>query len=147
MKEVNFKMFLTNKRAVIASITSIFAMIAMLFMDTIYANYLISVGVPETNIGYFFALCCLVYSICAPFVGWLCKYIPKIYLTQFSFLIAFVSLILFGPSEVLGFPQSVNLMIIGNALNGFSISFIFVPLLSEIIDAVKEKEGITGDSE
>ena len=38
-------------------------------------------------------------------------------------------------------------MILGNALNGFAISFIFVPLPAEIIDAVKEKEGITEDNE
>lgn len=38
-------------------------------------------------------------------------------------------------------------MILGNALNGFSISFIFVPLPAEIVDAVKEKEGFTEDNE
>ena len=81
-----------------ASISSIFAMIFMLFSDTIYSNYLISVGVSENYIGYFFALMCAVYAIFSPIVGVLCKYIPKIVLTQISFLFAFTSLLLFGPS-------------------------------------------------
>ena len=38
-------------------------------------------------------------------------------------------------------------MIVGNAFLGFAVSFIFVPLLAEIIDAVKDKEGITEDNE
>ena len=116
-------------------------MIFMLFMDTIYSNYLISIGVSEKNIGYFFALACFVYSICAPLVGILCKYISKPYLTQFAFIMSFIALTLYGPSEVLGLPPKLWIMIVGNAALGFAISFIFVPLLSEIIEAVKDKEG------
>jgi Na+/melibiose symporter-like transporter len=145
--KVTFKMFLTNRRAVMASISSIFAMIFMIFYDTIYSNYLLSAGIPKEYIGYFFALGCAVYSIFSPIVGYICKFVPKLYLTQFSFVMAFISLIMFGPSEVLGFPQSLTLMILGNILNGFAISFIFVPLPAEIIDAVKDKEGITENNE
>jgi MFS family permease len=36
---------------------------------------------------------------------------------------------------------------IGNCLDGVAVSFIFVPLLSEIVDAVKEKENITEENE
>jgi MFS family permease len=146
-KKITFKMLLTNKRAIVSAVSSMFAMIFMLFMDTIYSNYLILVGVPETSVGYFFALACLVYSIFAPLVGILCNYIAKPYLTQFAFIMSFVSLILFGPSQVLGIPQKLWIMILGNALNGFAVSFVFVPLLAEIIDAVKDKEGIEGDNE
>ena len=35
----------------------------------------------------------------------------------------------------------------GGSLLGFSLAFIFVPLLSDIVNAVKEKEGITGENE
>ena len=38
-------------------------------------------------------------------------------------------------------------MIIGNAAQGLSISFVFVPLFAEIIEAVKEKEGIKKDDD
>lgn len=140
-------MFLTNKRAIIACVSSIFAMIFMNFYDSIYSNYLISAGISKDYIGYFFTLVCAVNAIFSPIVGYLCKFIPKPYLTQFAFLMSFISLILFGPSEILRFPQSLTLMIWGNILNGFANSFIFVPLPAEIIDAVKEKEGITEDNE
>ncbi len=103
-KRHTFKMFLKNKRVVIALISSIFAMNVMLFYNTIYSDQLISMGVSQDYIGYIFALGCLVYSIFCPIVGYLSKYMPKIYLTQISFLVTFVSLIMFGPSQVLGFP-------------------------------------------
>jgi hypothetical protein len=38
-------------------------------------------------------------------------------------------------------------MLVGNALAGVSDSFIFVPLLAEIIEVVKEKEKILDDNE
>lgn len=147
MKKITFKTLLTNTRVLMASVSSIFAMIFMLFMDPIYSNYLLSAGVSDKYIGYFFGLWCGVYALCTPIVGWLCKYVPKLVLTQASFVMSFCALIMFGPSEVLGFPQSITIMIIGNASLGLAVSFVFVPLLSEIIDAVKEKEGMIEDSE
>jgi MFS family permease len=38
------------------------------------------------------------------------------------------------------------LIIAGDIVNGLAISLIFVPLLGEIIDAVKEKERLTEDN-
>jgi len=38
-------------------------------------------------------------------------------------------------------------MLVGNSLRGVSLSFIFVPLLADIIDSVKEKEKIPEDDE
>ena len=60
---------------------------------------------------------------------------------------SFISLIMFGPSRVFNFPLSIPLMLVGNALGGFSVAFIFVPLLAEIIEVVKEKEQIPDDDE
>ena len=54
---------------------------------------------------------------------------------------------MFGPSQLLNFPQSIALNLAGNSLAGFSLSFIFVPLLAEIIEVVKEKENIPDDDE
>ncbi len=72
---------MTNKRAILASFSAMLAMILMLFYDTIYSNYLISIHVSEDYIGYFFAVGCGVYSISAPFVGYISKFVPKVYLT------------------------------------------------------------------
>jgi len=57
-----------------------------------------------------------------------------------AFLIAGVALLCFGPSYTLNFPNKLWLTVVGICLLGVAVAFIFVPLLSEIIAAVKEKE-------
>jgi len=46
-KKISFKMFLKNKRAMMACLSSIFAMIFMMFYDTIYSNHLLSIGISK----------------------------------------------------------------------------------------------------
>lgn len=87
-----------------ASMSAIFAMIFMLFTDTILSNYLLSVDVPEKYVGFVFSIPLLFYIVMAPVAGWVCKFMPKIFMTQFSFLLGFGALLMLGPSEVLGFP-------------------------------------------
>lgn len=44
-------MFLTNRRVIIAAVSSVFAMIFMLFYDTIYSDDLLANGVKQDYIG------------------------------------------------------------------------------------------------
>jgi MFS family permease len=98
-KKITFWTILTNKRAMLCAVSSIFAMIFMLFMDTILSNYLIfDMHVDEAYVGYFFALPCLIYSISCPLVGYMTKFFPRPFLTQLAFLITFVGMLMFGPS-------------------------------------------------
>jgi MFS family permease len=94
------------------------------------------------DIGYYFALICATYALLSPFVGCLTSIIPRHWLTFFAFIFASVALFLFGPSKVFSFPDKIYLSAIGLAILGGSCSLIFVPLLSEIIEGVREKEGI-----
>lgn len=103
-------------------------------------------GVSEGKIGYIFGLGCLVYALTAPFVGIICRIWKAMYITQSAFVLCTVSLFIFGPSKILHFPDSLSLVIVGCGLSGASVAFIFVPLLSEIILAVNEKERIDGDN-
>ena len=81
-KKITFWTILTNKRAMMCAVSSIFAMIFMLFMDTILSNYLIDeMHVDESYVGYFFALPCLIYSISCPLVGYMTKFFPRPFLT------------------------------------------------------------------
>eukprot|EP00347_Sterkiella_histriomuscorum_P005636 403355840 len=146
-KKITLKMLLKNKRVMMASISSIFAMIFMLFYDTILSDQLIEVGLDKNLVGYLFALICLVYTLCSPIVGHFSQKIKKIYITQAAFIFASISLFFFGPSKLLHFPDSLTFMIIGMVLLGFSCSLIFVPLLPEIIDAVQDKENIGENNE
>ena len=143
-KKITFWTIITNRRAMMCAVSSIFAMIFMLFMDTILSNYLIDeMKVDENYVGYFFALPCLIYTISCPIVGYATKFVPRLYLNQLAFLICFVGMLMFGPSKVFGFPQNLVLSTVGNCIDGFACALIFVPLLSEIVDAVKEKEGLS----
>ncbi len=42
---------------------------------------------------------------------------------------------LFGPSEVLNYPNKLYLMIIGLILNGFTVAFSFIPACPEMIES------------
>ena len=53
-----------------------------------------------------------------------------------------------GPSKLLGDDQEYNktLSITGFLILGVATASVFVPLLSEIIDAIQEKEGVYDSS-
>jgi hypothetical protein len=52
-KQITYKMFFTNRRALIAAISATFAMVFMLFSDSILSIRLIQMGVSENDIGKF----------------------------------------------------------------------------------------------
>lgn len=141
-KEITFKMLITNWRVMLASISSIVALICMQFYMPILTVHLLEIGISESYLGFVLALGTFTYAVNCPIVGIISHKIRKLYLTQLAFVLAFISLMLLGPSEVLGFKESYGIVISGVALLGYAMSFIFVPLLSEIIDAVKEKEKV-----
>jgi MFS family permease len=73
--------------------------------------------------------------------------IPTRYITQLSFFIACGALFLLGPSKFFGFDKdSVPFTVAGLGLLGFTTATVFVPLLSEIIDAIEEKEKMKGNA-
>eukprot|EP00347_Sterkiella_histriomuscorum_P004444 403360434 len=146
-RKVGLKMLLTNKRVMMASISSIFAMIFMLFYDTILSDQLLEIGVSKNLVGYMFGLMSLIYTLSSPIAGWLCQKLKKIYITQLAFILASISLFFFGPSQLLSFPDQLWPMIIGMILLGFACALIFVPLLPEIIDAVQDKEKLGENDE
>ena len=59
-----------------------------------------------------------------------------------AFLFCTISLLVFGPSPTLGFGSSLAATLVGIGLLGFSVAFLFVPLLPEIIAAVAEKNNL-----
>lgn len=116
-------------------------MVVMLFANSILSVQLESMGVPDHSIGFIMALAALTYAITSPLIG-LFKGVPRRYITFVAFLISIVGLFMLGPSKLLGFPRSLGLLIGGLCLGGIAVSLIVVPLLPEIIDAVKEKENL-----
>ncbi|CDW87636.1 permeases of the major facilitator superfamily [Stylonychia lemnae] len=170
-KRISYKMMIKNKRVMIACISVIIAMVFMLFFETILADQLLAIGVSKDHVGnlikfdfkilrlgYIYSIMSLVYTVFSPFVGFFCDKLKKIYITQFSFFLATIALIFYGPSKLLGLPgylyfkqsqiiRTLPFMIVGMILLGFACPLIIVPLLPEIIDAVKEKEQIGENNE
>lgn len=142
-RDVTYKMFLRNRRAMMAVVSAMFAMVFMLFFDGILTMHLIlEMDIPENQAGYFFGLICATYALSSPFMGCLTTLIPRHFLTFGAFLLASVALLMFGPSQMLGFPDTIYISAAGLGILGCSCSVIFVPLLSEIIEGVREQEGI-----
>ncbi|TNV82635.1 hypothetical protein FGO68_gene1456 [Halteria grandinella] len=141
--DVTYGMILKNRKVMMAIVSAMFAMMFMLFFDGILTMHLISdMDINENEAGYFFALICATYAFSSPFVGILAQFVPRKWLTFFSFCVASLALLMLGPSKLFGFPDSIYLSSVGLALLGCSCSVIFVPLLPEIIDAIREQEGI-----
>ena len=141
--QISYRIFFTNMRAMTAIISSMFAMIFMLFYEPVLANYLINhYGVSKDVVGYYFSIGCFTYALASPFVGLLCAKIPRRYVTLSAFLMVAISMFLLGPSELMHFPDKLGMTLTGIGCLGFSVSFVFVPLLPEIVSAVSDKEGI-----
>jgi MFS family permease len=126
-----------------AIISSMFAMVFMLFYEPVLSKYLEQEHkVSENVVGYYFSIGCFTYAFASPCVGILCSKIPRRYVTLFAFLMVSFSMFLLGPSQVMQFPSKLGLTLSGIGFLGFSVSFVFVPLLPEIVAAVAEKEGL-----
>ena len=98
-RDVTYMMFLRNRRAMMAVVSAIFAMMFMLFFDGILTMHLINdMEISENSAGYFFGLICATYALSSPFVGCLTSFFPRRWLTFGAFLIASVALLMFGPS-------------------------------------------------
>lgn len=98
-REITYWMFLRNRRAMMSVLSAVLAMVFMLFFESILTMHLINdMKLSENTAGYFFGLICATYAISSPFVGCLTTFISRKWLTFSAFLIAFVALLMFGPS-------------------------------------------------
>lgn len=59
-----------------------------------------------------------------------------------AFFLCGASLFVFGPSPTFGIKPTLAWTLVGIGMLGFSVAFLFVPLLPEIIASVAEKEGL-----
>lgn len=143
MAQVTFKIFFTNLRAMTAIVSAMFAMIFMLFYEPVFTPYIVAQDwIPEEQVGYTLAIGCFTYAVGSPLVGLLCSKMQRKYITLMAFFLCGASLFVFGPSPSFGFTPSLAFTLVGIGMLGFSVAFLFVPLLPEIISSVAEKEGL-----
>ena len=152
-KKVSFGMFLKHSRSLFCLIAFGVSMICLLFFESTLADYLKeNFKIGEKENGLIFAIPCLFYAGSSPFVSMLTKRMQRRLIIFLAFMLNVVALFMMGPSELLGFPSTLAehaewLVFSGLALNGISISFIFVPLLPEILYVVGTAEGMANDND
>ena len=111
-----------------------------------YSPYLQQeVKIDQKYLGFIFGIVAASGCIASPIVGFISKRTPRIYLAQAALITIPISLILFGPSKLFGFPQTLALMLPGNVLLGISYALGLVPIIAEIIDAVRQKENVNNE--
>ena len=99
-------------------------------------------NIPEIWNGPILALPCLTYTISCILVNYAVGRVPRRILILVSFLMLAFSMVMQGPSEMLGLPDNNVIMLAGFALNGIAQGFIFIPLLPDALEAVFIKERI-----
>ncbi len=81
-KKLTFGNFLTNRRAMVAAVSAIFAMVFMLFMGPIIAPYYTNdLGVNVNKVGYLMFIPNLVYSLSCTLVSYFTKCVSRVVLT------------------------------------------------------------------
>jgi MFS family permease len=143
-KEVSFKMFLTNRRAMFAFMSCLIVCFFMSYQSAFLTDVLRKEkGVPEAWNGAILALPCLTYTISCILVNLLVGKLPRRLLILVSFLLLAGSMILQGPSKLFGITNTgLAIVLVGFALNGVAQGFIFIPLLPDALEAVFIKEKI-----
>lgn len=99
-------------------------------------------GIPEIYNGFILALPCLTYTISCIMVNMVVNKLPRRIFILISFFLLGLSLLLSGPSQMIGLPNLNGLMLTGFALNGLAQGFIFIPLLPDAIEALYVSEGM-----
>jgi MFS family permease len=96
------------------------------------------------TIGYVFAVAGISYGLGAILVGHICNKYTRQYLVLIGFLIQAVGMFLFGPSKTMGLPNDLEVLICGFSLIGFSLAFVTIPVIPEVLSSVTHlyrKEG------
>lgn len=129
-------------------LSAVTILILTLFFDAIIAPHFEHINISKDVIGYLFGALALSYSLFSPLIAFPAKRIPIRYITFISFGVATLGTFLMGPSNLLGEDQEYNKAssITGFLILGVTTASVFVPLLSEIIDALQEKEGVYDSS-
>ena len=114
----------------------------MSYQSAFLTDVLAAKGFTSNTSGLVLALPCLTYTISCILVNFIVGKVPRRLLILTSFLLLALSMTFQGPSQELGYPDKIWIMLVGFALNGVAQGFIFIPLLPDALEAVFIKEEI-----
>ena len=102
-----------------------------------------SLGFQEKQVGYCFGLNGVAFGLGPLAASQCCQHFDKRYIVQFGSVAVILSLLLQGPSQMLGYQASSTPMLISFVLVGFFFPFMnmpFIPILVEAIELEQRKK-------
>lgn len=111
---------------------------AYTYLHPTLAIHLQSLGCSEIFIGLAFALPTVIYVLSSFFLSFLTTHIKKRGVILIGYLIVTISLIMIGPSLMLGRFDSPFIIFVGLCLMGSGCAIIIIPILPEMLEATEE---------
>jgi MFS family permease len=96
-------------------------------------------GVDEFYHGFILSVDSITYIIGTILVGYISDKLSKRIFILLCLAGCSISLIVMGPSYYLGLPNELWILIVGLALEGAFLGFIFIPILPEMIECLYDK--------
>jgi len=135
-----YSTFFKNKYSLLALLARLLSTLCYWFLDPILGLQLVELGMNDNNTGFVFALYSATWAIGSPVVGYICQYVNRRVVILVSFLLLAVSLLFVGPSVILGLQPSIPMALVSLSFLGLSVAGCYVPLVSEIVEAIETEE-------
>ena len=118
-----------------AALSSALCYFTCSFMEPILAERLVDFDLDSMQIGLFFAIWPVFYIPASIAVQYVPKRVDKRFTIILSAFLTGIAFIFVGPSEMFGFPDSLVIMGIGQALVGIFTAFMMIPGLPEMVES------------
>ena len=135
VNKVTLWTLLMRSRFTLAALSSALCYFNYSFMEPILAQRLSDMRLNTMDIGLFFAIWPVFYIPAAIAVQYVPQYVDKRVTIIISALMSSVAFVFVGPSQLLAFPDSLTLMIIGQAVLGIFTATMMIPGLPEMVES------------
>jgi MFS family permease len=139
VKKKNITLFtvLFNKNAFFALLMCLVGTFDVTFYEGFLSVILVAKGVSEDYVGFIFGVNAVAYLGCCLLFEHLFGKVSRKLLFVISLLIAGFSMFLFGPSLLLGLPDSYWFLVSSLFFLGIVQAFFFIPLIPEMIERMQ----------
>jgi hypothetical protein len=134
-KEVTLWALLKRAKFTFAAMSSALCYFCYTFMEPILAQRLTDFKLDPLHIGLFFAIYPLFYIPSSIAIQFMPRYIEKRVTLITAALLTGVAFCFVGPSDMLGMPDILSVMGLGQAIAGITTAFLLIPGLPEMIES------------
>ncbi len=136
-QKVPYKWFFITCRGIFGLLTCTYVCLIFSFSESFFTPALKQEkGVDEFYHGFIVCVSPMFYVAFTFIVGYIINKLPKRVFIVLSFAFCSIAIFITGPSYLLGMPNSLWILLIGQALMGASLGLVFIPILPEMIDSI-----------